>query len=356
MKHENGREKSQHTFTLLTNQILSRFYYCYLRALIAGLSLSALPAALTGCDSVPYSDEVITCSSYSINFVRSLSSFTGRTGTLDILVFNDDALKRLDAYQRIDGFNSSKAYPTSSGGDKIMFFYYGPPKDRYEWAEINSYSSLCKMSCDLESETIESPVMTGCCRCSAGEEEEEVQTDMKPLTSRVRLQSLRCDFSGTSYSSQTIEDVKAYLINVNATSGILPDDSRNHTRIINSGMLNMLEVMKFKDQNIIFQAITDRMDNRTVYPKTEFLCYPKTDDPSRSTKLVIEGRINGNTYYWPVNVGEDGHTERGITYSYSILIRRKGTSDPDLPLEPRDIEIDYRIVPWEEKEAYQENF
>ena len=73
-------------------------------------------------------------------------------------------------------------------------------------------------------------------------------------------------------------------------------------------------------------------------------------------RLVIEGKIDGTTYYWPLTAGGEMGIERNMTYNYNILIRRKGTTDPDTPVEPKDIDIELNIKTWTEKENYQVRF
>ena len=65
---------------------------------------------------------------------------------------------------------------------------------------------------------------------------------------------------------------------------------------------------------------------------------------------MIEGKIGSDIYYWPIGLGT---LDRGKRYSYNILIRRKGVSDPDTVIDPADLEFNFRIKPWTEKEEYQ---
>ena len=98
----------------------------------------------------------------------------------------------------------------------------------------------------------------------------------------------------------------------------------------------------------------------TIYPDINFLCYqnsPVEEGPgSPYTRLVIEGKIDSETYYWPITINPDNGMERGARYSYDILIRRKGVTDPDIPIDLSNAEIKLTIKPWIEKDDYTVGF
>lgn len=347
-----GREKFHHIFTLLTISIQSKVYNCYLKALVWGTSLSFLPTIVSGCSECVLSvaDETFT-STHTKTMKVSLP--TAKGSTLDILIFNDDALKRLDSYQRIERFDGTTLHSTSTGGGKIIFLYMGSRSDRYRWAEINSYGALDKICCNLEDENRESPLMTGICRCDAGEA--DIDINLIPLASTVILESVRCDFSGTVYSGKTISDAKVYLTNVNAVSSI-GENSASQTKLINAGMLNPYDVKAFRDKSLIYQELASGIGNDNTRPHKSFLCYPCGDGTDRRTRLVIEGKIDGQTYYWPIEIGDGNGIERSTIYTYDILIRRKGTSDPDILIETQDISLTLNTQAWTEKENYPVKF
>ena len=72
------------------------------------------------------------------------------------------------------------------------------------------------------------------------------------------------------------------------------------------------------------------------------------------TRLVIEGKIQGETFYWPLDINkEDGGygIGRNERYIYDITITRKGTKDPDSPVRKEDIDINFNVEKWNEKEG-----
>jgi hypothetical protein len=280
-------------------------------------------------------------------------SRTAAGSTLDILIFEDDRLRRLDSYQRFEGFTGNSVAPASTGGDKIFLLCMNAQRNRYDWADISSYSSLDKICCDLEKERRERPVMTGECRGRAGE---EITIDgMTPLRSEVTIERLRRDFSGTPYEREGITEVKAYLTNVNASCPLSAKGHTGTSRLINAGMYNPHDAKAFKDPSMVMQEISREIEFNEAKTEKSFICYPNQNDRSRSTRLVIEGKIGSETYYWPIEVG-DGSVERNSIYKYDILIRRKGTTDPDRIIDPVALDITLNIKPWTEKEEYQVGF
>lgn len=360
IKYRIGRESS--LLTLFTKLILTFFNYCYLgefpfppisKSLRKGIPILFAPAIITGCSKsvFPQTEEVVTphLSSKSI----SISHF-GYGSTLDILTFNDDRLQRLDSYQRIEDFDGSSLHAESTEGDKIIFLYSGSQKGLYSWADICSYSSLRKIKCDLEKETRESPSMTGVCRCNAGTQ--GVELEMTPLTCEIIVGHLKCDFSGKPYAGESIHNAKFYLTNVNATSSLLEDSTSQTTRLINTGLLNEYDIRNFRDRSMIVQNAGTELTEGGTHLDTPLLCYSNKGDTTRNTRLVIEGEIEGEKYYWPIEVNNGKGVYRGHRYIYNITIRRKGVSDPDSILEPLAADIKFDIRKWQEKEEYQVGF
>lgn len=347
-----GREKSTHVFTLLTIRTQSKFYNCYLKVLLKGASLSLLPTIALGCSEGVLSnadDNFI----YDLNRSSHISFHQAKESTLDILIFNDDALQRLDSYQRVERFSGNSFHATSTGGKKIIFLYLGSRGDRYKWAEMNSYSALDKIYCNLEDENRDMPLMTGCNRCDAGDR--DISIDLTPLSCSIILESIRCDFSGTPYAGKTISDAKVYLTYVNAVSSI-GDGAVSRTRLINTGMLNSYDMKGFKDKSLVYQELASGIGNQTTRPEKSFLCYPEGSGTSIRTRLVIEGKIDGETYFWPIEACGGDALKRAAIYTYNILIRRKGTSDPDVLIEPQVISVKLEKRKWSEKENYPIQF
>jgi len=341
-----GREAIHTMHISLANQIhlfLSHVILSWVRS--TDIFLLLLPTIALGCtqDVHPSDLKQGSCIFTPINLYSSVLPVSkSHGGTLDILTFENDRLRRLDTYQRLDDFEGTAVHPASTGGEKVFFLCFNSNISRYEWSSIYSYGSLSKSLCNLEDESISSPTMTGECICKAGE---DTSVEVRPLACQIHLETIRCDFSGTPYQSEKVKEAKVYLTNVNASCS-LTGGSGSNTRIINPGMLNPHDVKGFKDRSIIVHEMKETIGTRLLKPACTFLCYPIDN----FTRLVIEGKIGSDIYYWPIGLGTP---DRGKRYSYNILIRRKGVSDPDTVIDPADLEFNFRIKPWTEKEEYQ---
>lgn len=310
----------------------------------------------TGCSSVAINTvEAPAIHSEQPHYSTIISS--GKN-FLDILTFDDDKLCRLDSYQRIPDFNSSTAYAESTGGDKI-FFFCSTCRNIFDWRKINSFSALRNMRAYLENETKDAPTRTGKCRLAAGTDGAKVA--LKPLVSEVAITSLKCNFSGMPYKDKNIYNVKAYLTNVSGTALLTDDLHHNPERIINHGRLSPQDMHTFYDPAILYSEITDKLGSTALKTPACFLCYPNPGNRNNMgtppTRLVIEGIVDGETFYWPIDInppeeGKSGGIERNSRYSYSIEIKRKGTTDPDVPINLCDNEIKLDIEPWSEKTEY----
>ena len=349
-RDKNGRDKFPQTYSSLTNHIPTKIHLCYLKALIKGIILSFFPAMTIGCSE----DVLPPESGISSEVLRLSASDTDEGSTLDILIFEDDRLRRLDSYQRFEDLRQLNVYPSSTGGKKIIFFCMNPQRNRYDWADISSYASLSGISCNLEMEDRKNFVKTAECRCEAGAAMQEIE--LASLVSEIYIENKMCDFHDTPYADRKITDVTIYLTNVNASCPLTGKESDGEIRMINPGMLNDHDVRKFQDPSMIVQKIDEGIWKYGTGLRKSFVCYPHTGQNDRSTRLVIEGKIDRETYFWPFEVGSPEGIEKNCRYIYDINIRRKGTTDPDCLIDPAVVELDLKVKPWSEKEEYRVMF
>lgn len=319
--------------------------------------LSLLPALSYGCTAEGLSPSAGTAE------CKALIRMTGRISkeeysSMDIFVFKDDDLRILDCYQRVDSPEDWDGTVCSSSGDRIINVCANSRMAADEWPWIRSRGSLEKMTVSLELERRERPYMSGEVRVRA-RENRPISADMelRPLVSEIYLRSISCDFRGKPYDGEKITDVKVYLTNINAECGMLEDGDIDPRRIINHGRLCPEDLELFEDPGLVYQEIGRDIGKEWIKPEIKLWCYA-SNSPEESigtpfSRLVIEGRVSGQTYYWPVNINrEDGNEgiDRNRQYIYDIKITRKGSADPDIPVDAEDIEMTFKTAIWEEKE------
>lgn len=343
---------------------------CPDRDLFTYLLFLILPASLCGCISpenhMPQagSPESSATTIAPERIPTRLYISDDNISSLDVFIFGKDRLERLDSYQKFDDCrNCDGIYGISScTGEKIAVLLANNESDRYEWIDINCRKSLYQRSFDLESESPSHPIMTGEYTFEAGH---PIHPELTPLSAEIILRSIRTDFSEEAYAGEYLEDVKVYLTNVNASCGIISDGEVAPSRIINCGRLNEDDIMKFNCPDIIFQTLEDKVGNERIFPEIRLRTYPCSfrfeSIGTPYTKLVIEGRLKGNTCYYPIAINrstdsDDAGVRRNRRYIYDLTITRAGLADPDGVIEPLYAEIELEVEKWKEKEWYDVRF
>lgn len=281
----------------------------------------------------------------------SVPGLAENQGLVDVFIYNDDALKRLDAYQRTVRTDELPLY--SQNGDKIFCLYANPKTDSYTWYDINSFEALEGQRVDIETETRGALVSTALCRMKAGT---RGTACLVPLMTEVRLKSLSVNFKGRFYQGEALKNLKLYLINVSAECPLFAPRTFMPTRMVNMGGLNSSDMDKMKDKSLLYSELGQLEDGSKIYPDVRLYCYPNgcvEDNPgSVHTRLVIEAEIDGGIYYYSVTVGGLDGVERACSYAYDVKITRKGSTGPDVVCEVDDVEFLCEVTKWEEKEEY----
>lgn len=249
-----------------------------------------------------------------------------------VLTFNADSLGWLDSYQYIDGIENGEITIASTSGNKRSHIYTGLYLGDEDMAKINSRYDLEKMHTCLEDVRPDSPPMLGIAETGT---HGRLGVEMTSMLSEVVLRSVSCDFKGTSYEGEHIKDARIYLTNVNAEES-LSGNYGSMKRLINVGRLAKEDIGRFALPGIIVQDIGEDISDCRLTPEISLYCFPNTSDTegpgSPFTKLILEGKIQDTTYYWPIAINrEDGGNgiKRNCRYVYDLTIRRKGCLDPE---------------------------
>lgn len=298
------------------------------------------------CTAVP-PDEV-HCDIY----ITKGPSEEGRS--LDIFFYDDDKERRLDSYHRA-GMESGKVNGASRTGKKTIVAVANISEDRYTWSDINSLTSLEKMKAYLDEDSPEAPVMSGIANIDAGKEF-SCSMKIRPVMSEVVLRSVRCDFSGRSYNGEILKDVKAYLTNVCNAWPILKDTLSRSSDYTNIGRADSSALKRMTHPEYIYKDIKGSIGSSPVKTDIHFYCYPNvtTEESMGSpyTRLVIEGTLGGQKYYYPLNVNrKDGSPgiERNTVYTMDVVITRRGAIDPDTAVDSASATVTVSVEDWKDK-------
>lgn len=341
------REKTlSSTISTKLSIIVSTLY----KLLLSTSTILPLLPALFSCSIVPAEVET------RISFIRPSAD-----SSLDVFTFNDDRMESLDSYQHWDNFSEKDIGIRTQNGKKHVFICANGQRERPEWAGVNSAASLEGMQVDLRNELREALCMTGTADILAGAAEEH-EVVMRRIVSEVKVSSLRCDFTGRSYEGEDLKDVRIYLTNVNSRCSLTADGSIMPVEIINAGKADNEDMAAFLQPDIVFQEIIGSIGNEMRELDISLLCYPNasvTESPGTPyTRLVIEGKIEGETYWWPIDINRGKDAEepgifRNRRYIFDICLTRKGSAGPDIVMDTDAAEISMSIRSWTEKEGYQ---
>ena len=283
------------------------------------------------------------------------------SGTLDIFTFNRGGAGHLDSYQHLESFSRPDIELRSQNGDKHVFICLNGHRSIYDWSTINSRQSLDNVYIELKDERRETLCATGEGVIRAGNGN-EYTVEMQNIASEIILNSIRCDFKGKSYEGMPITDPVVYLTNVNSRCCLTSEGDIAPSGILNAGRADPEDISMMAEPDMIYQKMTDDINTRRSDVGMSFICYPnagaKEGPGTPFTRIVIEGKIDGKTYWWPVNINRNPGTDRqGIhrntRYVFDMNITRKGSSDPDIVLDTEAVEVKLSIIPWEEKEEQQ---
>lgn len=308
---------------------------------------------------------LFSCQEYETAMTKVAVEMTdGNGGQLDIFTFNTGKSGHLESYQHHDSHKGTQVELSSESGEKKIFICSNGQRDIYGWAAVSSFASLDKIQIELCNETRSNLCATGTGTIKAGSGAIE-KIEMRRMVSEVVLKTLRCDFSGKAYEGQSLEDVSVYLTNVNSQCPITAERNILPAGIVNGGRLDLEDLEKFADPSMLYRCVDKVIDSRKSHLDISFICYPnesRTEGPGTPfTRLVIEGNIAGETFWWPISINRSDDAEnpgisRNSRYEYDITITGKGTSDPDTPISTEMAEIHMNANPWREKEEQKEMF
>jgi hypothetical protein len=264
----------------------------------------------------------------------------GDIARLDVFTFDDDDIRRLDSYCSFDNPETPYLDISSSAGDKLVVVLANCMGHSFTADEFRSYESLGNVIWHLKDEDPTRPVMSGECQVNAGAAGYTL-LQLTPLLADVCLDHLKVDFSGRGYRSSTLENCRVFLTNLSGSCEILRRDGFRITELENAGAPDPAYISGMRHPEMVSRDVTPGQ-----WAPVHLYCYPNDSADggpgSPHTRMVVQGDIDGVTYYYPVEINREGFgytsgpqgLSRNVKYSYSLLVTRKGSTDPDEPVSP----------------------
>lgn len=275
---------------------------------------------------------------------------------LDLFFFYPEEPMKLDSYQHFGGADArfGLLHGGSTEGERRVAAVANLPEGALPPDGVLSFRNLSSQLSRFGDENPASPVMTGAAPVVAGSDP-RCEVRLRPLLVRIGVHTLCCDFHGRPYEDALLEDVRIYLTYVKASAPLF--DEKSGEGWINEGGLSESDLSRLAHPETVFREIKGPVGETVLKSDINLFCYPngtsEEDLANRWTRLVIEGKLEGETCYYPVVLGP---VEAGTEHIFDFVITRRGTSGPDIPADSRMIRIRSRLVPWQETDPKTETY
>lgn len=191
----------------------------------------------------------------------------------------------------------------------------------------------------------------------------EITIKVSRMVARVKLSSVRTAFAGTPLEGSTLQNVKAYLINVHPEKYLWNGSDRSGAQILNLAKYVENDSKSLAMSGMLYESIADKVDDAGNSTARWFYAFENSIEQENSTandyftRLVIEGTLNGVTYYYPINVNRTGFgyvsstdikpgIERNKSYELSVVISKAGSLDPNVPIVNGTVSVSVNVEDW----------
>ncbi len=197
-----------------------------------------------------------------------------------------------------------------------------------------------------------------------------VTISLSKIVSRIEVRGIKTSFSGTPYEGKTLSEAKLYLINASGEKRIYNGSDPSTIKVLNSKHLLMADVSSCQMTGMLFDSISgDIGEGADAYSKRHlFHCYENTipveTQENRFTKVVLEAKLDGTLYYYPIAINREGFgyvagikgVQRNYWYLLDITILRPGSLDPDTILEKGSANITITVLNWDKVDSGDQIF
>lgn len=204
--------------------------------------------------------------------------------------------------------------------------------------DVKTLVDLSKRKVDLKDMSEANEVMVGR-TFDTLRADKKVLLTVDRIAAMIVINKLAVNFISQQYLQKPVTIKAMYLINAAGERTYMTDDPT--TFWYNEGGY---------DYQTCPDVIYDKLDNEVIisgnqpsYNAHYFYCYPNGLD--KPTRLVIETEIDGETFYYPINIGT---ILAGNKYICSLNIRNLGSYSPDVPVEEGTVTATFAVSSWKE--------
>lgn len=283
--------------------------------------------------------------------------------TLEFFVFRAEGSDAgmLDAYKKFTAAQLSSLSNleiTTTTGKKNIYAVANSHRDN--WTGIKTITEFQQQVASLQNENVKNFTMVG-------NIEAELQTttsvtmSISRLVSRIQVASIKTNFAGTPYEGSTLQNVKIYLINVAGDKLYHNGVDQPTPTTLNIKKAVAADVNNCTMTNMLYDDVATNISDAAYSTVHSFYCYENMvgaeTASQRFTKLVIQGELNGHTYYYPISVNREGFgydssighsgVKRNTSYALNVTILRPGSLDPDQPVEHSALKATINVSNWQ---------
>ncbi len=273
--------------------------------------------------------------------------------TLEIFAFNEDG--SLDAYQLYDGGGTPLDIQASTNSSIVVatgvkdIYVVANSHKTSELGTVKSLSELMAKTSNLKSENVNDFTMVGSELNRTISGNVTIPMELNRLISRVILKKVKTAFTG-GFAGMELTDVSAYLINVNTNSSFGATDAVGSSIICDSQYVPS-DNSGFTIGNEVIHSGMNNISTTWNETKHFYYCYANNSS-DKKTMFVIEGKLNGTTYYYPIAISNNPEAEDyllGNNLSFEIndlVISRAGSNRPDVEVDKGTISFTLTIKDW----------
>ena len=272
--------------------------------------------------------------------------------TLEIFIFRvnpgqtDDGV--LDGYrkftaQELGDLTGLEVQTTT--GKKII--YAVANAHRTSWQGINTRTLFEQQTALLANDNLKDFIMTGAKEAELGLAS-TVAFTISRMVARVQVVSLKTAFAGGPYEGMTLNGVKVYLTNVQGEKYIFNGEG-NNLAVLNHKQYVESDAAGCAMNGMLYDNLGIDLSDSGYKTAHSFYCFSNDiadeDEEKRFTRVVVEGELNGKTYYYPISVPE---LRRNACYTLDITIKRPGSGNPDSDVEKGTLLASVSVLDWDE--------
>lgn len=284
--------------------------------------------------------------------VRLPSADTKVTGTedenkinsLQVFVFDHNGM--LEAYAQ--GTSQSLSLSCSSGVKEVVALV-----NAKELTDVISLVDLEGRRTYLSDNSADSFVMEGRATPTL-RADSTVDIPVFRIASRVALTEVAVDFELSQHNKQTFQIMAVYLVNVAGDRTYLNGTGPEtwHNKMARESGAPSLTGVTLTDAYASVSSPYDKVHYLYSYPNPTKSDVSGGSWSARFTRLVVEAKLGGKLYYYPVNL-EDG-LKSNTAYDVKLKITRPGSSSPDKPVDNVTASFSVSVQPWNDGVAVDE--